>query len=132
MRMVSVVVLFLSLAACTSETVESQAVEMWSGNEDCQGEFLPDPDPPRAGQTDYMVTLTDPDGAPIEGATLDIEPWMPAHGHGTRREPEVHDMGSGHYHAIIYYNMGGHWEITVEVETASMRDTFVFPQEVLE
>lgn len=41
------------------------------------------PAPPEKGENTYTIKLTDASGAAVDDATLIVEPFMPAHGHGT-------------------------------------------------
>ncbi|MBI3203502.1 MAG: FixH family protein [Myxococcales bacterium] len=93
--------------------------------------FVPHPDPPTTGDNALDIALSDADAAPIEGATIQIEPWMPGHGHGTPVVPELSDLGGGNYHAShIDFMMPGFWELTVAVTVADLRDEIVVAYDV--
>jgi hypothetical protein len=45
-----------------------------------------------------------------------VEPWMPAHGHGTH-EIDAEEMAPGVYVAdAVFFNMSGVWDLRVHVE----------------
>lgn len=75
-----------------------------------------DPDPPQAGEVDLMMDIT-LDGEAVEDADIEIEPWMPSHGHGANTDPVVHHQGDGHYHVDdLSFSMAGPWELTFDIE----------------
>jgi len=77
------------------------------------------PQPPRKGTVDvtYAITAADGQGAPADGLTLSVVPWMPAHGHGGSELPVVTALGGGNYLATpVYLYMSGHWELRTEID----------------
>jgi hypothetical protein len=68
------------------------------------------PQPPSRGTNDVELTVTSAaSGAPVDGLTVDVEPWMPAMGHGTAT-PTVTANGSGVYLVSeVYLYMPGTW-----------------------
>jgi hypothetical protein len=77
------------------------------------------PQPPRKGTVDvtYTITSADAQGAPADGLTLNVVPWMPAHGHGGSELPVVTPLGGGAYLATpVYLYMSGHWELRTEID----------------
>ena len=87
------------------------------------------PDPPVAGDTTLLVELSAADAA-VEGATLSVEPWMPAHDHGISEVPEVTDDGGGLYTATFAYSMAGTWELYFDISADPGVDTAVATVEV--
>jgi hypothetical protein len=68
--------------------------------------------PPVRGIVDCDVLLTRPDGTPLTGVTVAVEPWMPAHGHGASTTPTLRETGGGHYlvsDADLF--MPGDWQL---------------------
>ncbi|MCC6215834.1 MAG: FixH family protein [Polyangiaceae bacterium] len=91
-----------------------------------RGSFTPAPDPPATGDNSLAMQLALVDGAPLVGAALALEPWMPAHGHGTPTVPVVVELGAGSYRADrIHLTMPGHWEIGIRVEWGDTADVFI-------
>lgn len=84
-----------------------------------------EPDPPRKGLNTLMLTLKDAEGAPVNDAEIEVEPWMPAHGHGTTAvSPDA--LGDGEYATErLYFNMAGNWEIRVRVDGPDGADRVV-------
>lgn len=75
-----------------------------------------DPDPPAVGEVDLTMEVT-VDDAPLEGADLELEPWMPAHGHGSNTVPSITHLNDGLYGVDdLTFSMAGHWELEVDVE----------------
>ncbi|MCK6537075.1 MAG: FixH family protein [Polyangiaceae bacterium] len=121
------------LPACGSdpEPVARDLAHVTSGKGQFSAAFTPHPDPPTTGDNALDITLRDAHGSPVEGATLQIEPWMPGHGHGSPVVPEIGELGGGSYHATqIDFIMPGYWELTVAVTAHDVRDEFVVPCDV--
>ena len=70
------------------------------------------PSPPTRGVNTIELSITDAHGAPVDGLTLTIVPWMPAHGHGASVKPSLTPLGHGVYlaHDVDLY-MPGRWEL---------------------
>ena len=64
---------------------------------------------------ELLITLTDPQGQPIDGASVYLDLTMLAMPMGTNR-PEATPLGQGRYSTRTAYTMSGTWEITVVVE----------------
>jgi hypothetical protein len=71
------------------------------------------PQPPARGTIGVELTVTNvADGSPLDGLTLGVVPWMPAHNHGTSVAPTVTAEGQGKYLlADVDLFMPGHWEL---------------------
>lgn len=90
-----------------------------------------EPDPPRVGPNALHIQVLDAAGDPVEGATLTVEPFMPAHGHGSSEDPVVTEQGGGHYRADpITFTMPGQWEVTIEARADGERGKLVLDQVV--
>ena len=84
------------------------------------------PQPPRKGTADVTYRITDGAGAPADGLTLDVLPWMPAHGHGTSVTPLVTAQGDGAYLVSpVYLYMAGHWELRTQIHGGAVDDSVV-------
>ena len=93
--------------------------------------YTADPEPVLAGDTMLMLQITDAsDEAAVLGATLDVEPWMPAMGHGIMGEVTLMEMADGMYHAEWAYPMTGPWEVTINVDSDAGVDDAVVDFEV--
>ena len=82
------------------------------------------PQPPVEGMNEARVTLTDSaSGAPVDGLTMAVVPWMPAMGHGTSLVPTVKALGDGVYEVDqLSLFMGGEWELRLTLD-GPMHDT---------
>jgi len=66
------------------------------------------------GLNDWTLVLEDPEGKPIDGATLSIKPTMPDHGHGSPTITQIAPLGGGRYRATgINLAMRGVWIVPV-------------------
>lgn len=73
-----------------------------------------DPETPAVAQHTLHVHLMDADGEGVAGATVAVDPQMPAMGHGSNEDPVVTDLGGGMYEAFpVTFTMPGEWEVTV-------------------
>jgi hypothetical protein len=76
-----------------------------------------DPDPAVRGVNQFRYLVTDTSGAPQDGLTLSVVPWMPSHGHGTSVKPVVRALGSGVYEIDdVLFFMPGNWELRTTFE----------------
>lgn len=122
-----------ALAACGSE-IEPAGQELSNQKSEkgvFSAAFVPDPDPPTTGTNALGIALADANGKPVNQASIEIEPWMPGHGHGTPTVPVVEALGDGKYRAEkIDFMMPGLWELTVGVHVGDLSDTFVLAYDV--
>jgi hypothetical protein len=73
------------------------------------------PSPPVRGVDSFELTVKDGD-QPIEGLSLEVEPWMASHNHGASVVPEVSALGSGKYLVKnVSLFMPGRWELRTHV-----------------
>jgi len=78
------------------------------------------------GRNEVDIYVTDNKGNRIEGATIEITPWMPEHGHGSTWPPTVTEKGKGLYRAVIPLIMIGHWELKFRIRKGDLEDITVF------
>jgi len=77
--------------------------------------------PPARGLVSLLLTVTDSSGAPVDGLTLDVVPWMPAMGHGASIVPSVVAQGHGDYLVNdLVLVMPGTWELRLSTGTAAV------------
>ena len=81
--------------------------------------FASEPDPPKAGDNAFLVTVKQPDGTPITDGTVTAVFLMPAMPSMNMPPMEssavlVHDAG-GRYSGTGELSMGGTWNVTVSV-----------------
>ena len=100
--------LSLGLVSCSSASADHQQVQVVATNVKLEVE----PNPPEVGPSHLTVTLTDPSGAPIEGADLEIEGMMNHDGMQPRRA-KARAGADGTYEAPFVWAMGGDWTLTV-------------------
>jgi hypothetical protein len=74
------------------------------------------PQPPTQGGIDAELTITDPTtGAPVDGLTLQVRPWMPVMNHGAI-EATVTPEGQGKYLLTeVDLYMAGLWELRTTI-----------------
>ncbi len=75
-----------------------------------------DPAPPAKGDNVWTLKIVDAAGAPVTGATLALQAYMPDHAHSSTVVPEITPAGDGTYTLDpVNLFMPGVWEITVDV-----------------
>ncbi len=113
----------LALASCTSESTANAGADatfpadpLTTATSDTGALSLvlrtsPSQPPPR-GACAVELTVTDASGAPKDGLTIDVVPWMPSHGHGASVVPSVVAKGGGKYVVTdVDLFMPGEWEL---------------------
>ncbi|MDB5213897.1 MAG: hypothetical protein JWO86_1824 [Myxococcaceae bacterium] len=79
------------------------------------------PAPPQKQSNTMVLQVLDSAGAPVDGATVSVTPFMPDHGHGSSVKPTVTAKGGGLYDvANVYLPMPGLWRLTVTVQMPSV------------
>ena len=77
------------------------------------------PDPPRAGDNTVEVTVRDPSGAPVTGATVTVALFMPAmpsmNMPAMRADATLLETGGGAYRGQADVGMAGRWDVTITV-----------------
>lgn len=91
------------------------------------------PAPPARFDNTWVLELVDAGGAPLAGAEVEVEPFMPDHNHGTSIDAEVTEDTAviGRYTLDpVNLFMPGVWEVTIRATpaggTAADRDEAVF------
>ena len=84
----------------------------------------------REGMNSGEIVIHDSRDHDVQGAIITITPWMPDMGHGVPEIPVIAEkegaFGSRYLVENLHINMGGHWEILVEVEKDGVKDGAVF------
>ncbi|MCB9556612.1 MAG: FixH family protein [Deltaproteobacteria bacterium] len=87
--------------------------------------------PAAVGRNTLMVTLKDSAGAPVEGATLVVDPQMLMHGHGSTEQVVVSEMSAGVYKCTpLTFQMPGMWQVTIDAKKGELTGRKVFSFEV--
>jgi len=120
----------LVLIGCGAADPEPSASHVSSSQGMYVGEFRFDPNPPEVGQNQLTLQLAAAQD-PVLGASIQLSPYMPAHGHSSSQIPTVSELGDGSYLASgIVYNMPGTWELTIDVSADVGSDSFVLSSDV--
>jgi len=91
-----------------------------------------EPAPPARGFNTWVVQVNSMNagvvGAPVDGATLKVTPFMPAHMHGSGVEVEITPMTEPGQYKLNPVNlwMQGVWETTVRATVDPSSDSTVF------
>lgn len=85
-----------------------------------------DPPEPVRGDNTWTVSVRDAAGA-ATACSMQIEPFMPAHGHGTGKTAEVEDLGDGSYRVTpINLFMRGLWTVDFALDCEGTTDLIRF------
>jgi hypothetical protein len=80
---------------------------------------------PVKGDDAAQLMFSDDSGNPVDGLSVDVVPWMPAHGHGTSLQPVIASTAPGVLVASpIYLFMSGEWQLRITV-TGPLNDSAV-------
>lgn len=91
-----------------------------------------DPAPPARNNNTWVVQVNSMAsgvvGNPIDGATLKVTPFMPAHQHGTPVEVQITPTGMTGQYQLSPVNlwMPGVWETTIQATSGSVTDSAVY------
>jgi len=107
-------------SGCTSNVTRMSEKGLFQIKLSAKGQLLKD------GRNAVVIYVTDAKGTGVEGAKIEITPWMPEHGHGTMWPPTVTEEGKGQYQAVIALIMIGHWELKVKIREGDLEDSIVF------
>ncbi len=81
--------------------------------------LLSQPDPPRAGDNTFEVTVRDAAGRPVSGAAVTVVLFMPAmpsmNMPAMRSEAALLPAGDGRYRGSVNVGMSGRWDVTITV-----------------
>lgn len=121
--------LALSLAAALALACSSEATPAESGGDfplEAYASIPGDPasfelrtapaQPPTRGDVKLELRVRDARGAPRDGLSIDVVPWMPSHGHGANGKPTVTPLGGGVYRVDgCGLMMAGTWQLKVQI-----------------
>ncbi|MGY6707229.1 MAG: FixH family protein [Rhizobiaceae bacterium] len=76
----------------------------------------------------WVATVRLADGSPVEDARVSVDGGMPQHGHGLPTAPQATGhQGEGRYLIEgMRFNMGGWWELTLDIASPAGEDTVTF------
>lgn len=109
---------------------DSEDSEIYEGEHGLIVEPTFEPDPPQSGEVELTLKLT-VDGEALEGAEVDLEPWMTSHGHGSNTEPVVVEEGEGIYRVEdLVFSMPGLWDINVDIQWDDLQTEVIWEVDV--
>lgn len=91
-----------------------------------QAELTAMPTKSVVGDNMVHLELMNAENEPISGATIEVEAFMPMHGHGTPEAPTFSEDGDGLYTiSNINYTMPGIWELRIDITSGETQDRIV-------
>jgi hypothetical protein len=117
--LIALVIIVLSVAGCTSKVTKSTEKGLFSVDMLYKGEI-------RNGRNVADLRIRDSEGKPLEGAEIEVTPWMPEMGHGVPYVPTVTEKGGGLYNVVFHFTMTGRWELKMAIRKGDVEDNVVF------
>ena len=120
----AIVVVSVFLGASAPTTAEEFKFRTDAGRYNLQ--LTPHDSQPTLGTLHHWhLLLTDPQGKPVDGATVRVDGGMPAHGHGLPTAPKVVSAERAGTYRIegLRFNMPGDWELRLAIEGIAGSDT---------
>jgi hypothetical protein len=76
----------------------------------------------------WVLTVKNPDGTPVDDASIKVDGGMPQHSHGLPTSPQVTGyLGDGRYRVEgVKFNMGGWWVLRFAISSPAGADEAVF------
>ena len=119
----------VSLPACGGGGTKAPTLEVVDGP--FAGDMSLTLEPSVVGDNTLTLELRDASGDPLEGATVKVSPWMPAHGHGSA-DVMLEERDPGRYVGErVYFNMPGIWELRIHIDADREEGNLVGSTEVL-
>ena len=80
------------------------------------------PNPPERGENTWRIQIhAQATQEPLEGCGIDLIPFMPEHGHGSPKTPELSELGGGEYEfSDIVFTMPGLWSMEFSMTCADL------------
>jgi hypothetical protein len=77
---------------------------------------------------DWLLSITDKNGKPVEKVRLEIANSMPGHPHGAKTAPRMtrHIKGGKHLVEGMYFNMRGWWSTKITIKQGDLTDRVEF------
>ena len=119
-----IIVALAVLLASFTATVSAEVIE--SQSED--GLFIiraqTEPWPPIVGNNTITLTVLDSRSkTPVEGAEVEVVPWMTVHAHGSSKKTRIQEKGQGIYVVeSVYFTMAGDWDLLIKIRRAQSVD----------
>jgi hypothetical protein len=87
------------------------------------------PGEPDRGDNEWTIEAMDSGGSMLDGASIQVKPWMPDHRHGTNPlYIDATPTGRPGQYTLPTFDlfMGGFWTFTFTVESGGQSDTVQF------
>ena len=74
------------------------------------------------------LELVDPNGQPLDGASITVDGGMPQHGHGLPTKPRITGTEPNGVYVVdgVRFNMAGWWELRFAVSSGAATDSVTF------
>jgi hypothetical protein len=112
-------IIILSVASCTSKVTKITEKGLFNVEMRYKGEI-------KKGRNVADLMIRDLGGKPLEGAKIEVSPWMPEMGHGVPFVPKVTEKGGGLYNIVFHFTMTGMWELKMVITKGEVEDNVVF------
>lgn len=124
----AVFVIFLWIFSFSQDSV-ADVIEQKSLNGTFVVQLQVKPDPPRMGinNTAILIVYERDSKVKVEGALIEVTPWMTVHSHGSSKKAKIKEKGDGVYTIEdVYFTMEGEWDLIVKIAKNKQEDQVVF------
>ncbi len=125
MRKIVLVSLFVILAVLLAACGGSAPAAESTSSKDVNIVVASVPSPAAVGDVELLLTVTDKDGNPLEGATINVAAEHPSMA-GMGMSGQATDQGGGKYSIKANFSDPGDWKLTVTVT----KDSLDFKEEI--
>ena len=86
-----------------------------------------EPSRPVVGNNTITLTVFDRrTKAKVEGAVIEVTPWMTMHSHGSSKKTRVREKGNGVYAVEdVYFTMEGDWDLLIKIQKNGISDSAI-------
>lgn len=116
------------LRSATSAPVFTRLENIPSHNGSYRASLVPSTTPPRSGvPLDWSLTVTTAAGAPVTGAAISLDSWMPDDEAGGTRRYVTRELGNGRYRVEgLRFDGPGWWNVRLTVAARATTDSLAF------
>lgn len=117
--LIALILISLLAMGCTSRVTKATEKGLFNVDILSKGDV-------KEGRNVVDLRIRDSGGRPLEGAEIEVTPWMPEMGHGVPYVPKVTEKGGGLYNVVFHFIMGGLWELRITIKKGDAEDNVVF------
>lgn len=121
------------LLTCITALADAPSWQEYSQSGSLKAKLRPEAETYQIGQYhNWVITINDDSGKPVENAKISIDGGMMGHGHGLPSQPVVtKHLKNGDYSIEgMLFNMSGEWTLNFYIQTPTQKDRVRFDIEI--